>query len=209
MASPHSKCCRTTRVLRHECGLTPPSSGRRPASFAVWPPPLMSNVRQHEGRASRSMYVRTNPISIAAHLNRRPETADRPQHEPPLEATSVLLPASSSRISCIRRLPAAVRAASSHEAEPRAVGACRQDIQRASNLNPTRLPRSALLPAGRRGDCRAGSCTIATACGSSCPAAAAPIARRGRAEPMSPNPSIERTFQRPLRTLWSTVHVGR
>ena len=27
--------------------LTPPSSGRRPASFAVWPPPLMSNVRGH------------------------------------------------------------------------------------------------------------------------------------------------------------------
>src|SRR5664279_581557 len=28
--------------------LTPPSSGRRPASFAVWPPPLMSNVRHRQ-----------------------------------------------------------------------------------------------------------------------------------------------------------------
>src|SRR5664280_3706244 len=32
---------------RPEWHLTPPSSGRRPASCAAWPPPLMSNVRQH------------------------------------------------------------------------------------------------------------------------------------------------------------------
>ena len=30
-----------------------------------------------------------------------------------------------------------------------------------------------------------------------------------RPRPMSPNPSIERTSQRPLRALWSTAHVER
>jgi hypothetical protein len=34
-------------------------------------------------------------------------------------------------------------------------------------------------------------------------------AGRAAAETEAPNPSVERTFQRPLRALWSTAHVAR
>src|SRR5664279_841316 len=45
VASEHSGCQNAPWSERRH--LTPPSSGRRPDSFAAWPPPLMSNVRSH------------------------------------------------------------------------------------------------------------------------------------------------------------------
>jgi len=171
----------------------------------------MSNVRQHKG-GNMACYQLSGriPLSLpwqrllsflAAHLNRQPEPLAAACHESQLEAAALLLPSSNPRLPGVCWFPAAVRSTAGYKALAGAVSSGGAEVREKALLAGARLAqrvsRSMHLCAGVLG---------------------APFAKHeGHAEykqfhsglRVSPNPSIERTFQRPLRALWPAAHVER
>ena len=192
-------------------GLTPPSSGRPKGRFAPFAPPLMSNVRQHKGGNMACDLRSGQPLSllwqrslpfVEAHLNRHPGSLASACYESQLEAASFLLPSSDPHIPGVCWFPAAVRSTSSHEAGARAISASREKVRKEALLARAQVTFRAHFLGSYSGS-------------GFTRALAARLEGRCQGRPLqaglrvSPNPSIERTFQRPLRALWPAAHVKR
>ena len=218
------------RPMPPQCGLTPPSSGRPKGRFAPFGPPLMSNVRSlvrakkmhaapaaHEGAALREAHVTRSVESVRAVGGQSVEGAPRRRAAPGNQLVKVAAGAATGRqtkCSVGAGIEGTVRGRASEAPRLVRVPLPKVSHQPRPCATAQRLRlSSATAGVGASAHARHASATHLHA--TTRPALVAFERNghmRGKYTPLfqqAPNPSIERTSQRPLRALWSTAHVER
>ena len=160
---------------------------------------------------ARGQGFRHRPLSLSwqrplsfpgAHLNLQPGSLPSARYEPPLEAATPLRPPSNPRLPGVCWVPAALRPTTSHKASAGAVSFGREEVREEALVAKVRVV-VITLPSSMGRVSRPPGALVAK------PMSRFQCGRRRSGLRVSPNPSIERTCQGPLRAPCPAAHVER